>query len=308
MEITVEPGKTYAVTTSGSCTVTDADGLKLCTATSGSQAFFVATTPTVKTSDNNAKVSRANFNCALAGRGAGGGSTAGGNVPEGCMAIDYLQFRNEQSISLGVSNLTSARIDVEPSAKPSRVPLLRWPPSSSARGYLALFSDSEIGIIFGNNLREYVYKTPTNQRNTYELDFVKTVVRVNKETLYQDRSFIAGASQLIPVELAKASYKLYSFEGTSAERNFKLKPVINANGIPSLVDTETGQVYEGSQSGFNAGLSGITALANVLLHLPLHDVAGSSLRVNLPDGYDEDKVEELCNLAGTLKNWQIIVV
>lgn len=96
MEISVEPSKTYAVTTSGSCTVTDADGLELCTASSGSQAFFVATTPTVTISDDGAKVSRATFNYALAVAGLLGGGAD--KLPAGYRRVEYLQSTGVQYI------------------------------------------------------------------------------------------------------------------------------------------------------------------------------------------------------------------
>lgn len=95
MEISVEPSKTYAVTTSGSCTVTDADGLELCTASSGSQAFFVATTPTVTVSDDGAKVSRATFNYALAVAGLLGG---GDKLPAGYTRLEFLASTGTQYI------------------------------------------------------------------------------------------------------------------------------------------------------------------------------------------------------------------
>ena len=96
MEISVEPSKTYAVTTSGSCTVTDADGLELCTASSGSQAFFVATTPTVTISDDGAKVSRATFNYALAVAGLLGGGAD--KLPAGYRRVEYLLSNGKQRV------------------------------------------------------------------------------------------------------------------------------------------------------------------------------------------------------------------
>lgn len=72
-EISVTVGKTYAVTTAGSCTVTDADGRELCTAESGSQSYFTANGRTVTISDDSASVTQANFKQALAALGLLGG-------------------------------------------------------------------------------------------------------------------------------------------------------------------------------------------------------------------------------------------
>ena len=71
MEKIVVPGKTYAVTSAADCTVTDANGLTLATASAGKQALFVATTDTVTLSDASA-VLVATFNAAPA-LGFGGG-------------------------------------------------------------------------------------------------------------------------------------------------------------------------------------------------------------------------------------------
>lgn len=56
MEKTLTVGKTYTVTTSSECSVTDSNGLVLCTATAGEQKAFVATTPTITFSDDSASV------------------------------------------------------------------------------------------------------------------------------------------------------------------------------------------------------------------------------------------------------------
>lgn len=65
MTKTLVTGATYAVTSATTCTVTDANGLVLCTAEPGSQAFFVATTPAISFSDPAAVVT-ATFNAAPA--------------------------------------------------------------------------------------------------------------------------------------------------------------------------------------------------------------------------------------------------
>ena len=112
MEITVEPNKMYAVTTSGSCTVVDADGMELCTASSGQQSFFVATTSTVTISDDTAKVSRANFKHALAALSLLGG---GDNLPSGYTRLDFLESTGSQYIDTGltVNQGSSFNVDCE---------------------------------------------------------------------------------------------------------------------------------------------------------------------------------------------------
>lgn len=74
MTKTLVTGATYVVTSATTCTVTDANGLTLCTAEPGSQAFFVATTSTISFSDPAAVVT-ATFNTAPALGNGGGGAT-----------------------------------------------------------------------------------------------------------------------------------------------------------------------------------------------------------------------------------------
>ena len=87
-EIPVTVGKTYAVTTAGSCTVTDADGRELCTAESGSQSYFTANGYAVTLSDDAATVTQANFKSALAALGLLGG---GDKLPAGYARLEFLE-------------------------------------------------------------------------------------------------------------------------------------------------------------------------------------------------------------------------
>lgn len=67
-------GKTYAVTTAGGCTITDEDGNTVKVIAANSQGVFVAQTPSVTLSDDNALFTLV-FNSALALDGNGGGGT-----------------------------------------------------------------------------------------------------------------------------------------------------------------------------------------------------------------------------------------
>ena len=98
-EISVTVGKTYAVTTAGSCTVTDADGRELCTAESGSQSYFTANGRTVTISDDSASVTQATFNYALAALGLLGG---GDKLPKGYTRLEFLESTGSQEINTGL--------------------------------------------------------------------------------------------------------------------------------------------------------------------------------------------------------------
>lgn len=88
MENTHTIGKTYTVTTASECTVTDSNGLVLCTATAGEQKAFVATTSTISFSDESATVTEV-FKGALAlgGSGGSGGGSGTPGTPAGFGAV-----------------------------------------------------------------------------------------------------------------------------------------------------------------------------------------------------------------------------
>lgn len=306
MEISVEPGKTYAVTTSGSCTVTDADGLELCTASSGSQAFFVATTPTVITSDNKAKVSRANFSCALARRSAGGGSTSN-SLPAGYTAIEYLEGTGTQYI-VGPGQIhpdSSITMKLRPDMTKNNyvlfgcnvAPRYRVILNSANNVTLTINSASQVPI--GVRAEELEMLLTPNQANVN--GNVKPIAQLTSSVNYWIFGSYNKAEYL-------GSFRLLSFSKKEADSlSLNLVPAINPNGAPCMYDTVTGQSFTNSGSGrFIAGLSGLTALSNLLLSLPHHETAGSILDVRLPDNVNEEEVTRLCDLAGTYKNWQIV--
>lgn len=84
MEKTLTVGKTYTVTTASECTVTDSNGLVLCTATAGEQKAFVATTSTISFSDDSATVTAVFKGApALGGSGGSGGGSGTPGTPAG---------------------------------------------------------------------------------------------------------------------------------------------------------------------------------------------------------------------------------
>ena len=306
MEISVEPGKTYAVTTSGSCTVTDADGLELCTASSGSQAFFVATTPVVNVSDNKAKVSRANFSCALARQSAGGGATADG-LPAGYTRIEYLEGTGTQYI-VGPGQIhpdSSITMKLRPDITKNNyvlfgcnvAPRYRVILNSANNVTLTINSGSQtqIGVVAEELEMLFTPKQANVNGN------VKTIAQLTSSVNY----WIFGSYN-------KAEYlgcfRLLSFSKKEADSlSLNLVPAINPNGAPCMFDTVTGQSFTNSGSGaFIAGLTGLTALANVMINLPHRETPGSVLYVRLPENVNQEEVTRICDHAATYKNWQIV--
>lgn len=210
-----------------------------------------------------------------------------------------------RGISLEVASLLTAQIDVQATTT-SRYRVLNWATSTTNRGGFEFYKSDQIGVNWGKNLRENIYTASTLQRNIYEIDFTQEKIKVNDVNPAWVTVWTAAESVVTLAELPKGFFKVYRLIATSAECNFNLIPVINTDGVPSLYDTDSGRVYEGSLGGFYAGLSGTTALANVLLNLPYKATAGSVLTVRLPEGVDDAEVQRICDLAGTLKNWQIV--
>lgn len=91
MEIPVEIGRMYAVSTNSSCTVSIPETMEtLVTATAGQQAYFMAQSNSVIVSDDNAQVTRANFKGALIAVGGGGGGSASNEPLAGFTQVHFL--------------------------------------------------------------------------------------------------------------------------------------------------------------------------------------------------------------------------
>jgi hypothetical protein len=257
MEITVEPSRTYAVTTSGSCTVTDADGLELCTASSGSQAFFVATTPTVTVSDDGAKVSRATFNYALAVAGLLG---EGDKLPAGYTRVEFLQSTGGQQINTGRQATDQTCIEV----KYADTNISNWTPlvctlSGYGQGYAVLAT----GTVGATNGPRFDYGSSYLSLPGMDIRRGRHIIR--KEG---PRNFIDGeevrANDSMPAttwaELcllhfqAMAAYtqcKLYSYKkwelGEPVQQNFV--PALDPTGTPCMFDMVTRKPYYNSGTG-----------------------------------------------------------
>lgn len=96
MQKTLTIGRTYAVTTSTSCTVTDSNGTLLTTAYAGQQVVFVAPTSTVTFSDDSATVV-AVFKLALAA-GSLFRELGGGKLPDSFIPALFLENTGSQYI------------------------------------------------------------------------------------------------------------------------------------------------------------------------------------------------------------------
>lgn len=115
MEKTLTVGKTYTVTTASECTVTDSNGLVLCTATAGEQKAFVATTSTISFSDDSATVTAVFKGApALGGSGGSGGGSGTPGTPAGfgtpTASATALEAGAEPTITVTASGANTAKV------------------------------------------------------------------------------------------------------------------------------------------------------------------------------------------------------
>ena len=288
MEITVEPNKMYAVTTSGSCTVIDADGLELCTASSGQQSFFVATTSTVTISDDSAKVSRANFKHAPAALGLLGG---GDKLPAGYTRAEFLESTGTQKIV--ISELKVNRSD-EISWKQKWI---RYIGSTGIDGVWQIGTESDarfyswkkgdfcgvvfFGKIWNGKSTDFENKSffKANE-SSFEVDGVSYAL-INEFTSLE-RSGVRLFEQVIKGVTYPSSVRLFTWE---VKRKCKLIPSLDSSGVPCMYDKVTRKPFYNSGTGsFIVGMT--LEQARKLSKLPS---TGGTLTVSLPSNYQEDE-------------------
>ena len=316
MEITVEPNKMYAVTTSGSCTVVDADGLELCTASSGQQSFFVATTSTVTISDDSAKVSRANFKrAALALRLLGGGD----NLPAGYTRLDFLESTGSQYIDTGLTaNQASAfRVDCEINANSGVVSGAVFGAQNGGvyqdrAGWSEYTAGTQGWLFWGWTSESTVLPTPPTERHRVELS--QTGLYYNGSQLRNlsgNNGFrTSGICWLFArnrpdTVVTKYHGKIYSFNfSQDGKPQLNFVPVLDPTGTPCMYDTVSKQAFKNDGSGqFIAGFT-LAQAAQLGRKLPS---TGGSLTVSLPEGYEQDErvVESLTQAEA--KGWVLTI-
>jgi hypothetical protein len=315
MEITVEPNKMYAVTTSGSCTVVDADGLELCTANSGQQSFFVATTSTVTISDDSAKVSRANFKNALAVAGLLGG---GDKLPTGYTQADFIL----KDDLLGDDCLLSNEVFTHQAG----VRLVGYKYVSHGgqaqrigvheKCYLEMTNRTTFTVGIGSSA---LFTLPVSVATRYVWTaFYKGSDIVKLET---DEGAASGTSSYVfkPTVLALFGcpmsatavgytgrgrvYELKISEGSVDKYIFR--PCVSPEGVMTFYCTKTGKLMENYAVSVRNRV-GLTNSQAVTLCRNLSN-AGGSLKVVLPSGYDTDEkvINALANAEA--KGWQITI-
>lgn len=330
-EIPVSVGKTYAVTTAGSCTVTDADGRELCTAESGSQSYFTANGYAVTLSDDAATVTQVNFKQALAVAGILGG---GDKLPAGYTRLDFLESTGLQYIDTGIvptaetglrlTALTVSDTDTIPfgsrnsnttqsrfyAVRPRRVHGL-VPGVIIANGfgwgYWSLIGDAEFpgGAEFIK--KEETYLNWFNNRKAsceYGAKELEPLSFTPEFAMYLFAANIGNSAQLHYI--GRISCAAVSV-GTQLEANFI--PALDPTGIPCLFDLVSKQALKNDGSGaFIAGVKDSAQLRTVLRKLP--DRTGAdmgTLTLSLPAEANTPEMQELLDTTESMKNWELTI-
>lgn len=312
----VKPGTWYVVTTDSSCTVTDSNGKVLCTAVAGTQAPFLATTMEVTLSDEGATVTKSTFNAALAllGQPSGGGNTS--NLPAGYTRVDYLENTSENTrfvlSDVFYVDKFSATVLLKAAIGRQRVVQAG---TSGLRRQSVEFYEQAYAICPGSP-NSAMYKTgvtaKTDERASFSVDYKTRTLAINGTSYTTSKLFDIGAETTdTPLSVPYSMpLRLYSCGYVVNDSEVSLVPTVAPDGQPCLFDMTHGKPYyrKGGSSAV-VGLSGTTALSNLLLQLPYKEASdAATLRVGLPSTANAAEVERLCNLAGEMKNWQITVV
>lgn len=310
MQKTLIIGRTYAVTTTSSCDVTDANGTLITTVYAGQQAVFVAPTTTVTFSDDAASVV-AVFKLALAKtmpfEQLGGGVS---NLPSTFIAAKYLESNGSASMKTDVipTAITGAWGDIIDSS--------RWcesysaadnrfcAPSGSVGNYAGYFYFSGLWKSLLSINGEYI--SSINWKNS------RKVTVKNKSNGTYKESTLPSPSQTATAPLVLFYYpaSIRSAKISEAEEIIRdFLPAIDPAGVPCMFDTITQQsYYTTSASGYY--IVGLTVeQARKLSKLP---TGGGTLTISLPAAIvDGDSVTDVALQTAlrtaAAKGWTITI-
>ena len=317
MEISVEPSKTYAVTTSGSCTVTDADGLELCTASSGSQAFFVATTPTVTISDDGAKVSRATFNYALAVAGLLGGGAD--KLPAGYRRVEYLLSNGKQRVHTDFYPTSQSGVEMD-FCVTEETSASSWFFGNGDTGRNDE-PDKKFSLLYAHD-RTYprglfYLGGDVAQNQIFALAGTRQLLKVangivsagNGSMTAPTANFIGVTELTICAHVRQANamsvrwYGCKLYEAAIEQRNFV--PAIDSTGTPCMFDLVSQQSFRNAGTGaFIAGVGTVAQLTALLRNLR---ATGGTLTLSLPAEANTPEVAEALQACHDTKGWTLTV-
>lgn len=318
MTINTQTGRTYAVTSTAGCTVTDANGLTLCTVDAGTQGYFVATGNTATVTGDDAAAVTMLFNAALRKlRLLAGGSKL---LPAGYTKIAYLEATGTQWIKIDIADEAGESFEVETrgafvavslsvEGKAVRPGVFCW--GISGTDLYAGCGDSFKYSSVSADTAWHVYTLTKNADNS-------GVLRRDDTTVL---TFAEGSPSSV---LGTAGYGLWRLSDSTSYRSFRAKKsqvtfrianatirnyiaCIDNTGEPCMFDTLTKQAAKNTGTGdFIAGIDTTAQITTLLRNLP--DLTGQeakTLQIRLADSIRTEEMEAYITAQGNSKNWLI---
>lgn len=317
MERETLAGHYYTITSKSGCTVTDSTGTLNQTVPAGGQLTVQAPSDKLIFSEDDAIVFKANFNAALAllGQPSGGGSSGGFELPSGYTRVDYLQTSSAatQFAISDVFYVDAFSADVVPLSKGNRPRIVYAGKNGQYRQCVENYETGYSICVGRTNSTQY--KTgrafSINERISFSVDYKKRIFTANGTSYTAERLFnVSPETADCPLSVPHSMpLRLYSCNYTLGDSEASLVPAVAPNGKPCLFDVTHSKPYFQAGGGTAiVGLSGTTALTNLLIALPYKEVSeAAALKIDLPSTVNADDVNRLCVLAGELKNWEITV-
>lgn len=315
MIINTQTGRTYAVTSTAGCSVTDAAGLTLCSVDAGTQGYFVATTNTATITGDDAAAVTMLFNNALRTLRL----LAGGyKLPAGYTQLAYLESSGSQYIDTGVilTNEDIVTVDRMPLGRGATTALFGAHAGGQHRYiHTEQYSGSLQNILFwvgfGTLTSDFPVISLGMSRHT--VNYGQTHLTAGDLTITAlDRSFTFTTSPLTCYLFARnasnwdAHYigRVYHF---SIKGKRKMRPAITPQGEPCMYDFISGQAFVNIGEGdFIAGIDTTAQINTLLRNLP--DLTGQeakTLQIRLADSIRTEEMEAYITAQGNAKNWLI---
>jgi hypothetical protein len=324
MQKNVVVGKLYTVTAADAdCTVTDAEGRTLCTASAGEQKHFTATTSTITLSDPAAALT-ATFNraasalCLL-----GGGVTT--SLPAGYLACDFLRKGTQGNTSGYINTGVTMADDVGFSARAAETSAQVWLVGCGGhfnyanRQYVripTLTSSTNASWAWGQNKTgsvqavEGVYSTSLNFKNDRK-------ALLNRAELQADMPTLSGENygqhvDVFALTMLHENHPSYGFmgrlhslqisKGSEIIRDYV--PCVNELGVPCFFDKIGKTDYKSAtKEAFIAGFT-LKQSSKLGKHLP---AGGGNLTISLPTGYEQDAAVAESLETARAKGWTLTV-
>lgn len=344
MTINTQTGRTYAVTSTAGCTVTDANGLTLCTVDAGTQGYFVATGNTATVTGDDAAAVTLLFNAALRKlRMLAGGSKL---LPSGYTTISYLE-------SPGTADSTanayfSLPINATPGVDDLKIQTQHFFPVAPTRaqiegggvnrcylstlGLSVIYDPPKVFISFDGVTNSLdggaysdvnlfsdatfgVWQTYETHRGLSSISLMENGIIKTSFTPIWGSNLPATTAMGVFGRLALDGYSFFSLFGrkktyklwVNNELKHDLVPCVNPNGEVCFYNLiAKAYIANSGTVPFIAGIDSTAQIKTLLRNLP--DLTGQeakTLQIRLADSIRTEEMEAYITAQGTAKNWLI---